>query len=372
MSLRTWAVRHARELLIHRRRLTGSDRGLRKAIAFTSDSQTGFSGHLRAVALEPHLARLGWRLISVTPHLSLSQRRRILALDAPEVILLQQSRHPLNRPGLYAGTPCVFDADDADILDPRCTEAVIECCRGSAAIIAGSRFLADQFRPYHENVAVVWTGTYLRAIAGAKPVAQRDPVLTWAHSGPLGYPEEANLVREVLLRLARRTNFVFALYGVGEDQKQSAEEYLQPIRNAGVSVQTFPPMPYEPFFQSLGSVAVGLHPVCPSSPFSRGKSFGKLLAYLAADVAIVTSNAVDHPLFFRDGVNGMLVDNSIETWVDRCEQLLTQPALRQRLVEAARSDFLSRLTSEKAAELVARQFERAVEFSKMSPGLGGK
>jgi hypothetical protein len=71
--------------------------------------------------------------------------------------------------------------------------------------------------------------------------------------------------------------------------------------------------------RSLGSFAVGLHPVCTNHAFSLGKSFGKLLAYLAADVAIVTSNAVDHPLFFTDGVNGTLVGDDLEAWALGCE-----------------------------------------------------
>ena len=362
--MKRWAARHARELDIHLRRWIGPKGGSRKAVAFLSDTNSGFSGHLRASALAPHLAELGWRLLCVSPDLDLSQRRRVLAADRPELILLQQSRHPLNRPGLYGGIPCVFDADDADILDPRCTEAVIDCCRESAVVLAGSRFLADQFRPFNEDVSVVWTGTYLTRNEGAKPVEERGPLLTWAHSGPLGYPEEAKMIREVLIRLAARAKFSFDLYGISEGQKREAMEYLEPIREAGVPVRTFAMMPYERFCQSLGSAAVGLHPVSVASEFSRGKSFGKLLAYLAADVAIVTSDAVDHPRFFRDGENGMLVPDDVDAWVDRCERLLMRPELRRRMVESARADFLRRLTTRRAAELVAEQFERAVAPSK--------
>lgn len=56
-------------------------------------------------------------------------------------------------------------------------------------------------------------------------------------------------------------------------------------------------MRYRKFNSSLGRSAVGLQPVCLSNPFSRGKPSGKVLAYLASDVAIVASNAVDHPQF---------------------------------------------------------------------------
>jgi len=309
--------------------------------------------------------KFGWRLISVPPTLSLSQRRRIIEFDKPDLILLQQSRHPLNRPALYGDIPVIFDADDADILDTRCADTVIDCCRGSVSIIAGSRFLRDQFRVHNPNVAIVWTSTYIDHADKPIPADQRGPVLTWAPAGPLDYIEEAKFVRDVILQLARRTTFSFRLYGVAESRKQEADDYLEPMRKVGLSVQTFPQMSYPSFVQSLSSAAVGLHPVCTATnPFSRGKSFGKLLAYLAADVAIVTSNAVDHPLFFQDDVNGMLVANDVDQWVERCERLITIPDLRRKLVGAARLDFLRRLTSARAAELVAGQFDKAMHISR--------
>jgi Glycosyl transferases group 1 len=366
-SLRKIAGRFVREMQVHRRRLAHSARGLKKAVTFLSDSISGWSGELRSIALEPHLARFGWRLISVPPNLSLSQRRRIIGLDKPDLILLQQSRHPLNRPALYRDIPVVFDADDADILDSRCVDSVIECCRGSVSIIAGSRFLRDQFRIHNANVAVVWTSTYLEHVDGSIPANQRGPVVTWAHSGPLDYVEEAKFVRNVILKLARRAAFSFRLYGVAESRKQEVDDYLEPLRKIGLSVQTVAPMPYHAFVQSLGNVAVGLHPVCTATnPFSQGKSFGKLLAYLAADVAIVTSNAVDHPLFFKDNVNGMLLADDVDTWVERCERLINFPDLRQKIADAARADFRRRLTSVRAAELVAAQFDRALLLSNAS------
>jgi glycosyltransferase involved in cell wall biosynthesis len=125
-------------------------------------------------------------------------------------------------------------------------------------------------------------------------------------------------------------------------------------------VETFDLMSYRRFVRSLDTVAVGLHPVCIRNAFSQGKSFGKLLAYLAADVAVVTSNEVDHPLFFEDGRNGMLVPEDAESWVDRCERLLRDAEKRRRIVAEARSDYLRRLTTTRCATLVDRQLEKVL------------
>lgn len=363
----------ARELLIHARTLVQRPGDRPRVVIFPGESGSGSASDLRAWALAPALQRLGWHATCVPPQLELVQRRRILKALRPDVILLQQSRHPLNRPGYYPGVPCVFDADDADILDPRCRERVLECCRDSTAVIAGSRYLAALYRQFNPRVSVVWTGTYLSLPWRCLPCEQRDPVVAWAHSDPLGYPHEAEFVRTIVLGLARRVRFSLALYGVRGALRRRVDEYVEPIRRSGTAVKILGPMPYRRFVRSLSEVAIGLHPVCTEqSPFSRGKSFGKVLAYLAADVAIVTSDAVDHPLFFRDGINSVLLPNDHETWIERCHELLLHPRHRAPLVEAARRDFLDRLTTERAAQLVSERLHEAIRVAKAgarAPGL---
>jgi glycosyltransferase involved in cell wall biosynthesis len=362
-AMKSALARRVREALLHAERLM-TPAGRPRVVIFLSDSQTGFPGDLRGVRIARHLRRLGWRAFAVHPGLDLDQRRRLLLAERPDVVLLQQSRHPLNRPRLYEEYPCVFDADDADFLDPRCTDAVVECVSESRAAIAGSRFLANEFRKYNPNVRVVWTGTYVQSVP-KRPVNNEEavPTVAWAHSGPLGYPDEARLVREIVLELVKSTRFTFRLYGVQDQDppvRQAIHEYLAPIRAAGIKVETFRPMPYRAFIESLSGASVGLHPVCLENEYSQGKSFGKLLAYLAADVPIVTTDAVDHGLFFRDRVNGILVSNDVSEWADSCHQLLTDPELSARLVARARRDFLRRLTTERASELVDQTLRSVV------------
>ena len=328
-------------------RLAQSRRGPR-LIVFPSTMYTGSGGDLRGWAIARELRRSGWRTIVVPPWLGLRRRSQILAREQPDVILMQQSRHPLNRPSLYPGFPCVFDADDADVLNA--PELVADCCRGSRAVIAGNRFLARIFASFNPNVHVVWTGTYVDHVGGQIPNEARGPVIAWAHSDPLGYPAEAAFVHEVVLRLAGRRPFQFHLYGLRD--RSAAGTYVEPLLERGVDVITHGMMRYRSFISSLGGVAIGLHPICAANPFSQGKSFGKLLAYMAANVAVVTSSAVDHPLFFRHGVNGMLANEDIGEWCENCLLLLEDPPRRGALVGEARVDFSRRLSISRAAELV--------------------
>src|SRR5262249_30744909 len=152
-------------------------------------------------------------------------------------------------------------------------------------------------------------------------------------------------------KLAAHHQFSFRLYGVHD--RRRGEEYLAPLRQAGVKVDARPKERYPSFIASLGEVAIGLQPICASHAFSQGKSFGKVLAYLAADVAVIASDALDYPLFFRHGENGMLV-RSVDDWVNACRFLLQNHADRSRMVAQARHDFLEQLTTAHAAEQVGQ------------------
>ena len=349
-----------REAKLHASRVVRLPGRGRRVVIFPDSLETGSSADLRGYSIGAELRRLGWRVTCVPPQLELVQRQRIVRLEKPNVILLVQSRHPLNRPKYYPETPCVFDADDADILDPRCADAVIECCRDSRAVIAGSRYVAGLFRPHNPRVTVVWTGSYAKPSRQPTPNQKRKSVVAWAHRDPFGFPAEGQLVMRSLLELARNRKYEFLLYGVPPSKRDRANDYLLPLRQAGITARILPPLPYQRFVRSLEEVAVGLQPVCIENEFSRGRSFGKLLAYMAANVAVVASDAVDHPLFFRNQESAVLLPSDPVAWARACDQLLAFPSERERMAEAARIDYMRRLTTAKAAELVSQQLLNVV------------
>jgi hypothetical protein len=297
------------------------------------------------------LRTMGWRAIVIPPQLDLEARRRIMWNEKARAIFLQKSWHPLNRPRLYAGIPCVFDADDASFNE---SDLVAECCGESREVIAGSQFLANWFRTYNPQVTTIWTGTYIKRSRRMMPNSSRRPIVTWAQSDPRGFPEEAEFVREVLLELAKKVKFCFHLYGLRD--RSAAEEYVSPLRAAGVETELIPFLRYKKFIRSLETAAVGFQPIC--STFSRAKNFGKLLAYIVAGVAVIASSEGEHTLFFRDRENGMLAAG-VSDWVESCRVLLAQAEKRGELAERAYLDLTAKLTTRKSAELVKSVLDRA-------------
>lgn len=339
--------------------------GQPRAMFFASQADSGGSGYLRARGVGLALRVRGWRTVMPSAALSLRQRLRLVSSERPDVIVLQQARHPLNRPGFYPGVPCVLDLDDADILDPRCADDVIECVLQSRAAVAGSRFVADLLRPYNRDVSVIWTCVDRDVSRPVPPSQSRGPVVAWASLSPSGFSHEAELIQKAMIELAGRTRFTFRLYGTrdrwGVRSAEWADRYVAPIQEAGADIELIPLLDYDAFLQSLESVAVGLQPVCIENDHSRGRSFGKILAYLTSGAAVVASNAVDHPLFFRSLDNGIMIENDAALWTEACAALLADPALRARLADAGRADLGRRLVASSAAEQLEPVLRRAIE-----------
>ena len=163
-------------------------------------------------------------------------------------------------------------------------------------------------------------------------------------------------MQEMMTRVAERMPFTFWLFGT---RAGKADVWLKPLRRAGASCFEIPPCSYEQYLAKVAEAAVGVQPVCIDNDFSKGKSFGKVLAYLEGDVAVVASAVVDHPLFFHHRENGMLVSDSPAEWVDAIHALLADPTLRDQMVTRARPQFLERLTMPTFARLLDPVLRRA-------------
>jgi hypothetical protein len=266
-------------------------------VAFLPSKGREMSSLLRIYLIAEAMRPLGWSILVLPATLSLPQRHRFLQRFGPDVIVMQGSRHVLNRPALYPGYRIVYDMDDADFDLPRLSEAVREAMEGVHLVLAGSRYVAAWCRAQGASARVVWTGAPLSNPLPPRQAA-RPPVVAWAQSAPVDYAGERAFVA-VMRRVAmHRPGVRLRLFGrrPGDD-----DAIIAPFTSAGVAVEWLPTMPYGRFLRSLDDAAVGLSPICPENCFSQGKSFGKVLAYLDRGVPVVASDEADHALFFTPG-----------------------------------------------------------------------
>lgn len=307
------------------------------------------SSHLRIGCIAAALGARGWSTLVLPWRLTLAQRHALLAGFAPDVIVMQGVRHDLNRPDLYPGHRILLDIDDADFHLAHLEAPMAAAMDGVAGVIAGSRYVADWARGQGAEAHVVWTGT---PASDTRLIGHGDrpPIVAWAQSRPGDYVEEAALVRRVMGRVAAYHPGVrLRLYDrrAGDD-----DGLLQSFEDAGIQTEQVSNMRYSDYLASFDQVAIGLAPLCASTPFSRGKSFGKVLAYLDRGVPVVASDMADHADFFtsRTGV----ITNDEGVWIDRILELLDDPVARDHMADAAHDAFAARLTTEAAAGHVER------------------
>lgn len=301
--------------------------------------------HNVARALRP----LGWRTLVMPVALTLPQRRRILAQTRPDVLVMQGARHALNRPDFYPEFPIVYDMDDADFHLAHLADPVAAAMGRVSVVTAGSAYIANWCRGQGADARVIWTGMPVSR-RSRPPQTGRPPVVAWAQTRPMTYRREAAFVLEVMSRLAARCPEVrLRLY---DRQPGDDPGFADRFRAAGIRTEWRPAMPLGDYLASFDDVALGLAPLCPETPFSRGKSFGKVLGYCDRHVPVIASDAGEHGRLFAP--DSGIVSSDPAVWVESALGLLSAAERRQAMAEAAFSLFRSRLSSDAVAQRVSR------------------
>lgn len=356
-SLRRLLADTVREARL-RRRIASMPKTGGPKIAFLPSAGRIGSALLRSYTFAETLDARGWRTIVVPASFSQARRMRVLRAFGPDLLALQASRLALNDPDLLPkGVPFVYDIDDADFLDPALTDRMARCCREARAVTAGSRYVAAWCADHAADVSVLWTGT--KRTAGARP-AHRDraPVLTWAQAAPFRYPQEFAFVERIALALQARLEdgLTLRLYGWSEAADPAL---LTRMKAAGIRLELIPPLGYEAFLLSLRETAAGLSPIiAESAPFSRGKSFGKILGYLDAKTPVIASDHADHAAFFTPETG--VISNDPAVWIDAAEALLRDPDRRQRMADAAETAMERELTIDAATDRLEAVLKRVL------------
>lgn len=330
--------------------------GPRRILFLPSDIRIASSA-LRGYDLAEELEARGWSTLVLPKQIELSQRKRLIRLFQPDIAVLLKSRHRANSYRLLDRIPLIYDIDDADFHNPRIKDRIREDVTHADAVIAGSRYVADWCRQFNANTTISWSGSAPIATTWPKH-ADRAPIVSWAQADPLGYDPERAFVMDVFRRVvARRSSVTLRLFGC-RPGTQDHPDY-RALRDMGVDLELRPMLPYRDFIASLTEVAVGLSAIMPENEFSRGKSFGKILAYFSAGVPVITSDEGDHSVILKGDV--AVVSNDPQVWADSIVELLGDPDRRDRMAAAAHEVFLKHLSTRAAADRLERVAKSLIE-----------
>ena len=102
-------------MALHFSALSGKASGsARPRVLFCPSSEPEGASLLRAYNMAEALAARGWQAACISPLVRQAGRRRIIKSFAPDLLVFQQCRHPLNAAEHAQGIPYVLDTDDAD------------------------------------------------------------------------------------------------------------------------------------------------------------------------------------------------------------------------------------------------------------------
>jgi hypothetical protein len=321
-----------------------SKRGNGPLILFVvCDDEPGWGSELRSKRVVDYLQSQGKRALFLPSKLLSNQRQRIGRLLKVDVVIHQTFVNEKADPRDFPDAINIIDCDDAHFNDAKLKQSIIERCLLCEGAIGGSRYTQNWLRQYIDKTIMLWTSAPYSHIETPSP-SLRSKKIIWGTTNPLLTKSEAEFVRDIINSCATKTTFEFIIIGSGS-HKEIINFFALGLPET-IKVTHIPRLPYDDFIQLLTQGAVGIAPlIIDGDCFNSGKSFGKILAYIAAEVPVVASNAVDHALFFQDGENGFLA-NKVEQWSEHIIRLLIEPELRDTISANAKKHLQKELSIE--------------------------
>lgn len=171
------------------------------------------------------------------------------------------------------------------------------------------------------------------------------PVIGW--TGTFSSRAYLDLLAGVFRQLAQRVPFTLRVIGNFDYELPGVD--LDVVRWSAQSEA-----------RDLQSLDIGVYPLVDDA-WTRGKAGLKIIQYQAAGLPCVASDVPLSRLQMRDGETGFLAADDAQ-WVDRLEQLLRDPALRQRMGQAARDSAVALYSHAAIAPAYRTVLDRAVSM----------
>ncbi len=262
-----------------------------------------------------------------------------------EFVILCRPRFP-SAPGIVAhrrsaGLPTIVMIDDNWIAAgkeyPRYAglflpgrpdyESFLSCLREADATVAFNPLLAEDLRPFARSVELL-------PIPFDMGPFDRDPSLAPELGLSVGYAGSPRFESSAFAAMAR----------LAEERPEL--KVLVMAHEIPPELASLPPgrLHFEPFRASVGDYAARLAALRPTvlvapldaTQFSASKCPLKFLDATAAGIPGVYSAVPPYSGLVRHGIDGLLVENTVEAWRREIERLLVDPGLRDRIVRSAR------------------------------------
>jgi O-antigen biosynthesis protein len=138
----------------------------------------------------------------------------------------------------------------------------------------------------------------------------------------------------------------------------------------GLNFESLPILSYAEFTKLLQTLVnpIGLIPL-DDSEFSACKSPIKYFDYSAAQIPAICSNVPPYSDYIRNGINGLLVENTSTSWINAIDALIQSIEERQRLSSVARQYVIDNYLTDKAGDAWKTVIDRLAVERVEIPGL---
>ena len=207
-------------------------------------------------------------------------------------------------------------------------------------VIASSECLKDNLLMYNKNVKVIPNALDERLWRSAGPTPEKiaEPKIRILYMGTYTHLNDLLIVEKPMKELLERWGGKLAFDVIGITREQTDLDWINPIR--------IPNHNYPKFVSWLCREAkwsIGIAPL-EETDFNKCKSYIKYLDYAALGLVPVCSDTIPYRSVVAHKVNGLLADNTEQSWFDALNSLMENSAYRFRLAENAYQNFIENHT----------------------------
>lgn len=237
------------------------------------------------------------------------------------------------------------------------------CLRGVLAdidcLITVNELLSLKYTKYCNTSRFVITNTVVDKTEFYETKQNGTPkdevkVAIYVNDGTQGYFN--SILRPALRLLKERNGKRIALYLMALHPDMSEFESV-------FDVHYVPHMPYYDFKKYLGTEGfdIGLAPLTDDE-FSKYKYFNKYIEYTLAGIPAIYTDCPLYRLVIKDGYNGVLTNNSSESWCDAITQMIEDAGLRKSIIESAQKHLFDNFESEKVLNKLIEDLSELTQY----------
>jgi GT2 family glycosyltransferase/glycosyltransferase involved in cell wall biosynthesis/tetratricopeptide (TPR) repeat protein len=267
----------------------------------------------------------------------------------------------------------VFELDD-DLLNvpaekdfdgayTRNAHAIQKMVTAATLVIVSTEPLAEKMRSLNSNVAIVPNTisefAWLRPIEPCQdlPISllqEKSNTLKILYMGNPTHTEDLAMVRPVFENLQEEGHPVELFVIGGEPEVNEREDAWYQRLTIPVERRHYPQ--FVDWFRGVASYCdLAIAPLVDNN-FNRSKSALKFLQYSILGLPSICSDCPPYSNIVRDGVTGMLVDNTIKAWKNAILECLNNGDRLQELGQAAKTEILDRHLMSHYADIYCQLF----------------